>query len=1014
MSRGRAAADAKVGDTPRGKNAAADAPEGKSPERRQLTVMFCDLVDSTAISASLDPEEESTVLRGYHRCCAEQITAAGGFVAQFQGDGVIGYFGYPQASESDAERAVRAALEVIDAVPKIATGLNIAIEVRVGIASGVAVVGDPERVGTRLEQTVIGDTINLAARLQATAKSNQIVIAENTKRLTGSLFACRNLGTITVKGFVEPVRAWQVLGPRTTTSQFRTYREPLLTQIVDREAELDLLLRSWRRALARDGQVVTIVAEPGIGKSRLITELHQRVAREGCTWLEGGGSQFFQNTPFHAISQMILRALDPAGRAAPSELRARLTRALRDAGLDLAQALPLIAELLNLSTDGSLARSMLAPGDRRDRLFAVLADWLHAIAQRGPLVIVIEDLHWGDPSSLELIERISTGSKPLPALVLLTMRAGSRRPLAEHRGRHRIHLKRFPDDLLRQIIAKVGADGSSWPAEVVEQVLKRADGVPLFAVELTRLMMEQKMSPSDRRIPATLSDLLTARLDQLGSAKKIAQIAAVIGDEVSLPLLMMVSEVAEARLRSDLAKLVKAGLLQQSGSAADPVFSFKHALLRDAAYEGLLKSRRRQLHRQTAVLLSEHFATLPAARSELLAHHWAQAGELRLAIGAWHQAGDTASARRAFREAQHSYEAALAIVGTLPASPERDALELPLQGSLAEILRITRGYSAQQTIAATTRARALSEKHGDIEQRFTQAVGAWAATSSSGDYSKARHLADQVLELALADRSQFSLAHAHMIQMTSRYRVGDLLGAEDYFERGENLFNLPGFRQQPGWAAQTYGNAARNAWIMGNQESGQQRIDQALSIAHDNDSPYDLAFAKYMAASHAVLTEAIQSATQFAEDSIQLADKHGFPQFAAISRITLGRAVAGAGRAADGVTLIRDGLAGMAATGSRVAMTLYVTWLAEAELLCGLDEDSFRSAERALQLNPQEIFFRPASLEVRGNLYARKGLLEKAEVDFREAISLSNKMGAKQFHGRATMSLQQLVRRQLT
>jgi class 3 adenylate cyclase len=1000
-------AEIKLGDALRSPSL---APESTSTERRQLTVMFCDLVGSTEISASLDPEEESTVLRNYHRCCAKGITSAGGFVAQFQGDGVIGYFGYPQASENDAERAVRAALEVIELVPKIAPGLSIPIEVRVGISTGVAVVGDPERVGTRLEQTVIGDTINLAARLQSVAGANQVVIAESTKLLTRSLFACRNLGALAVKGFAEPIRAWQVLGPRTT----RTSRAPVLTPIVGRKAEIDALLRRWRQTVAGDGQIVRVVAEAGIGKSRLIKEFHQRIAKERPIWVEGGGSQFFQHTPFYAISQMILRVLDPKGSASPSELRAKLARALRDAGLDSTQALPSIGELLGLSTPESLAPSMLAPSDRRDRLFDALAAWIHAIAQRELLVIVIEDLHWFDASSLELITRISKSSRPLRALVLLSMRAGFRPPFAELRGQHRIRLKQLPDDKLREIIANMATGGSPWPAEIVDRVVKRADGVPLFAVELVRLMMEQRGSTSDRRIPASLSDLLTARLDQLGSAKNIAQVAAVIGDEVSLPLLTMVSEVAEARLRSDLAKLEKAGLLQQTGSTADPIYSFKHSLLRDAAYESLLKSRRRELHRRTATLLRERFAGLPAARSELLAHHWTQAGEPHFAIKAWHQAGDSASARRAFGEAQQAYQAALSILLALPSSSDRDALELPLQGSLAEVLRITRGYAAPQTIAATTRARALSEKNGDIAQRFLQAVGAWAAASSSGEYLVARNLADQVLELALADRNRVSLAHAHMIQMTSRYRIGDLLGAEDYFERGEDLFNLPGFRKQPGWGAQTYGNAARNAWIMGDQISAQHRIDQALNIAQENDSPYDFAFAKYMAASHAVLIDSLDSAARFAENSVQLADKHGFPQFAAISRITLGRAMAGSGAPADGITLIRDGLAGMAATGSRVAITLYMTWLAEAELLDGRSDDSLRSAELALQLNPQELFFRPASLHLRGHLYARKGLPAKAEQDFREVMNLSTGMGAKLFRDRAAESLQRLTTAQLT
>jgi tetratricopeptide (TPR) repeat protein len=279
---------------------------------------------------------------------------------------------------------------------------------------------------------------------------------------------------------------------------------------------------------------------------------------------------------------------------------------------------------------------------------------------------------------------------------------------------------------------------------------------------------------------------------------------------------------------------------------------------------------RRELHRRTAKMLSEHFATLPAARPELLAHHWAEGGEPQLAIKAWHQAGDDARARRAFREAQQAYQAALSLLLTLPASAGRDALELPLHCSLAEVLRFTRGYSAQETIAATTRARTLAEKNGDITQQFSQAVGMWAAASSSGDYLTARHLADQVLELALADRRELSLAHAHMIQMTSWYRIGNLLRAEDYFERGEDLFRSPEFRKQPGWTAQTYGNAAINAWTMGDQVRAQQRIDLALSIAQENDNPYDLAFAESMAALHAVLTDSLSLANAISSNHLQV------------------------------------------------------------------------------------------------------------------------------------------------
>jgi class 3 adenylate cyclase len=996
---------AKDPQLPKERSVVGKALEPGMRERRQLTVLFCDVVGSTAMSETLDPEDESTILGEYHRHCTHQILKADGFVAQFQGDGVIGYFGYHQASESDAERAIRTALELVESVPKIATGPHTTLKVRIGVCTGLVVAGDPERGGTRLEQAVVGETINLAARLQSIAKAHEIIIADSTRRLIGNLFACRNLGRLALKGYSEPVQAWQILRARTApTSQFKARRVPVLTQIVGRDAELGVLLRKWQETVVGKGQIVSIIGEAGIGKSRLLKEFHKRIAKENHIWLEGGGSQFFQHTPLYAISRMILRALDPVGRSSAVELQSRLVRALGD--VDSNEPLALIAEMLGLPVEQPFAPLLLPPRDKRDRLFIALANWLHAAAHRNALVVVIEDIHWLDPSSLELIGSILETPRPLPALILLSMRTGFRAPLP--RSPNRMILQRLADDNLRLLIEKVGMDGASLPDEVVGQVLRRAGGVPLFAVELTRLMMKQKASASDRQIPSSLSDLLTARLDQLGPAKNVAQVAAVIGDEVPLALLRSVSGISAARLQRDLAKLVNAGLMQRFGSASEPTFSFRHSLFRDAAYEALLKSRRRELHRRTATLLSERFGALGAKRPEMRAHHWTLAGEPQLAIAAWQQTGEKLGARRAFREAEQAYQAGLSLLLALPSSSERDALELTLQSSLATVLRITRGYSASQTVEATKRARALSEKKGDIAQQFAQAVGAWAAASSGGEYVTAREFADQVMELALAIGNSVSLAHAHMIQMTSRYRIGDLSGAEDYFERGQDLFKSSDFRNQPGWAAQTYGNAARNAWIRGDEARAQQRIDEALSIARQNASPYDMAFALHMAAVHAVLTDNLPLAALLAEDSTRLSDKHGFPQFSAISRIAVGRAKAGSGAPLDGIALMREGLAGMAGTGSRVAITLYMTWLAEAQVLGGLLDDGLDSIEKALIINPQELFFRPASLHLRGGLNAREGLLAQAELDFREAMRLATQMGATRFYYRAADDLHRL------
>jgi class 3 adenylate cyclase/tetratricopeptide (TPR) repeat protein len=971
--------------------------------------MFCDLVGSTTLFAELDPEDVSELVRSYTRCCADQIQAAGGFVAQFQGDGVLGYFGYVRASESDAERAVRAALELVELVPKIQSPRGRRLQVRIGISTGLTVVGDPLGEGTRLEQGAVGETLHLAARLQTFASSNEIVIGDSTKRLIGKLFFCRNLGRLALKGFGQPVQAWRVLGARPLTNQFRVRRDPLLTRIVGRDAEIGILSRAWQAAIGSQGQLVSLVGEAGIGKSRLITEFRHRISREEHIWLEGAGAQFYGNTPLHAVAQMIQRLLDPAGRASSLEFRSRLERALDWSGMRGSEASSLIVEMLDLPSSEPLSTSSVVPSERRTRLYSTLIDWLQRSAHRQPLVIVLEDLHWVDPSSLELVGEILENVKTLRVLMLHSMRPEFRPSWPAPAYSTRVKLNRLSDDDVRQIITRISTTAGSMTNEDLAQVVERAEGVPLFGIELARLVNEQKAQSGDRKIPATLSDLLTARLDHLGPAKTVAQVAAVIGDEISFRLLEEVSEIPASRLRSRLAMLKKNGVLHEKGRYPDLSYVFTHSLLRDAAYDALLKVRRRQLHRRAAVALGERFATIAGPRPELVAYHWTNAGELELAIVEWQKAGDLSGSRRAFSEAEQAYQNAVSALMNLPLSSARDATELTLQSCLADVLRITRGFSAHQTIETTARAHALAEKKGDQTQQLLQMWGAWTAASSGGNYVTARNLADQYHRLALADGGFDSRAHAHMIQMTSRYRVGDLIGAEDYFERGRQYFEFPDFQRRPGVIAQTYGNAAQIAWILGNEATAKRRIEYALMIARQNDNPYDLTYAQYMAAMYSVLLNQLELAVDFAKNSISLSDKYGFPQFAGISWVVLGRARAGLGFAEEGAKLIREGLVGMAAASSRVAITLYITWLAEAHVFAKSFEAALVEVENALQTNPQELFYRPESLRLRGEILKCGGMFDEAEQDLVEALALANRMGAKHFSELALRSLQQLL-----
>jgi class 3 adenylate cyclase/tetratricopeptide (TPR) repeat protein len=983
---------------------------GRSIERRQLTVMFCDLVGSTPLFAELDPEDISQVLRSYFRCCADRIEAAGGFVAQYQGDAVLGYFGYTEASETSAEQAVRAALEILEPVAKIQLPSGRNLQVRIGIATGIAVVGDPSGEGTRLEQGAVGEALHLAARLQALAPPSGIVIAESTKRLTGRLFGYRDLGKQSLKGFREQLQLWQVLGLRSNFSQFKVRRTPLLTQIVDREVELEILLQSWRQAAGGHARIVCIVGEAGIGKSRLINEFRHKIRRDRHLWLEGGGAPSFQNTPFYAIAQTVKRALDPAGRASPIEFRSRLEHVLGAAGIATSEVAPLLLDMLKLSTPGAFSAPTTASAETRNRLFSSVRDWLRASAQRRPLVIALEDLHWIDSSSLELLGFLIDSVEGLPVLTLLSMRPEFRPQWPFPSSAVNLSLARLTDDELRRIVYKVRRTAALLTDEDVAQVVKRADGVPLFGIELARFLGEQHARAGDREIPITLADLLMARLDQLGPAKGVAQIAAVIGDEIPPELLAAVSEISPGRLRRLLLVLKNNGVLRQERRYASLVYTFTHSLLRDAAYDTLLKASRRQLHRRAGTVIADKFREIADSRPEVLAHHWTSAEEYERAASEWERAGEVAASPRAFTEAEQSYRNAVSALMRLPASRERDAKELALRSSLAGMLRITRGFSAQQTIEATARARALADRNGDRAQQFRQMWGEWTAASSGGDHPAALKLANQFYRLAIADGGIDSLAHAHMMEMTSRYRVGDLIGAEDYFVRGEEFFGDPDFQQRPGVIAQTYGNAALIAWIIGGDAAAQLRIDHALATARTNNNPYDLACARCMASIHFGMLDRFELAVDFAKSAIALSDEHTFPQFAAISRVGLGRALAGLGFTAEGTKLMREGLARMAGTSVRVAITRYTTWLAEELLRAGSFDEAFAAAEDALRINPQELFFRPETLRLRGEIHLRASRPDQAERDFLEALALANRMGAKRFRERAMRSLQQLIR----
>ena len=977
-------------------------------ERRYLTVLFSDLVNSTEIASRLDPEEWREMVAYYRRAASDAVVRFGGHVAQYLGDGLVVYFGYPEAHENDAEAAVRAGLGIVEAMTPLNTqqaqsGLP-RLSVRIGIDTGPVVVG----VGASRGADVYGDTPNVAARVQAAAEPNTVLITPAVYKLVSGLFVVESHGAHHLKGVMHPLELYRVVRPTGVRGRLHAMAGRVLTPFVGRDEELRLLRERWERACEGNGQTVLVLGEAGIGKSRLLQEFQSHIRETPHTWSESCGEQFFENTPFHAIDQMLEQWLVGQGAKNAEERVSKLELALGSAGLRLNEAVPLIAEFLNLMLPERYPALLMAPEQKRRRLFAALSGWVFGAARLQPLVIVLEDLQWVDPSTLELIQMLAEQGAMVPLLLLCTARPEFRAPWPTRAHHAQLTLNRLSDTQAREMVGPA-AGHAALGVETLEAVIKRATGVPLFIEELNRLVLESGGRIASREIPSTINGSLMARLDRLGPGKEAAQMAAVIGREFSFGLLHELSSMPEDKLHTALAKLTDSELIYARGIPPEATYLFKHALIQDAAYETLLKSRRRELHRRVARVMTDKFPALAEARPEVLARHWTEAGDAKPAIAAWQKAGDASRVRRAFQEAQEGYQQALAMLNTQPESPERDARELELQSTLGELLQITRGYAAPETLDANVRARMLAERTGNLAQLVVDMIGTWASSIASGDHSSATAIAEQMLDLARRERSPASLGFAHMVQISTRYHRGDFVGAEEFFKSGSEFFEVPGFRQFPGAVANTFGLAALNAWTLGRAEAAGDRVRQAVAAARENNSPYDLAFAQQEEGSLQVLLRQPKQAEASSAQALALSEKHGFPYFAAVCRSPLGWARAQLGRRGEGVALIRQGLTDMARNGTHLSVTRYLTYLAEAQVLEGAVAEALATVEEALQANPEELLYRPETLRLRGELRFSQGHAELAEADFREAIALAQQMSAKGWELRAAMSLGRIL-----
>src|SRR6516164_467702 len=822
--------------------AAASASTGAKPqdaaERRQLTVMFCDLVGSTALSVRFDPEELREEIRAYQNAVAAVVARYDGFVAKFMGDGVLAYFGYPRAHEDDAERAVRAGLEIAAAVTRLKTRGTEPLVIRIGIATGLVVVGDLVGEGSAQEQAVVGETPNLAARLQALAQPGQIILAGATRRLIGELFRLRDLGGQAVKGFAEPVEAFVVEGVAAAESRFEAARRGL-TDLVGRTAESALLRDRLREAWAGAGQIVLLSGEAGIGKSRLAAQLTAEVANEPHTRLRYQCSPYHRDSVLHPFVVQLGRAARLAPED-PAETQLDKLEAIL-APARIAETAPLFASLLSIPTGGRYPPLTLSAAQQRRLTLAALLDQLEALARQKPVLMLFEDIHWADATSLEVLDLTVERVRALPVLVMITFRPEYEAPWIGLSHVTSIALDRLAPAEVKTLAERVA--GQPMPAEVTAQIVAKTDGVPLFVEELTKAVVESGLLVMGRQgwhldgplptfaIPATLQDSLAARLDRLAPVKEIAQIGAAIGREFSYPLLRAVAGRDEPALRAALAQLEEAELLFRSGAPPDARYTFKHALVQDTAYETLLRSRRQILHRQIADALRGEFSAVAAAEPELVAYHLTQAGLDEPAIEWWGKAGDQALRRSAFKEAAAHLGKAIELADTLAvtaSSARTSSNRLRLQTSLGNALIWAKGQQAPETSAAFARARELASDEKDASERFSAYYGLFSGHLSRCEPAPMREIAELFLREATARSDCPETLIAHRASGDACFYFGDFAGAHEHFQKTIDLYDPA----RHGDFANRFGNDPRAAaeifdalalWVLG-------RVDEALNL----------------------------------------------------------------------------------------------------------------------------------------------------------------------------------------
>lgn len=999
-------------------------------ERRQLTVMFCDLVGSTALSTQLDPEDMQNLIAVCHDVVGPVIRRYDGFIAKYMGDGILIYFGYPQAREKDAERAVLAGLAVIEAIPqlnaRVSVDLQTELAVRIGIATGTVVVGESIGEGAAQERAVVGETPNLAARLQDLAPSNGIVISSTTKELVGDGFACLDLGLQELKGIDGPTAAWQVTGEDDGEFEGEIGAAAEIPPLVGRQEELGLLSRAWQQSKEGSGQVVLISGEAGIGKSRLIEAISAEVRNDGFTRVTLRCSPYHSNSALYPVVTQLSRAM---GWAADDDAAAKLAKmetVLAGYQFPSEDTIPLIAALfaLPLPEDRYPPLTLTPQQQRLNTLDAVLA-WLLEEAERQSVLTVWEDVHWADPSTLELLEMMIEQCPTVSALNALTFRPEFVPTWPARSYCVPLTLNRLERPEVEALIQQQ-AGGKSLPREVMEHIVGRADGVPLYVGELTRAILasgslnetddsyELSGPLSELSIPATLQDTLMARLDKAPRAREVAQLGAVFGREFPYDMLKDVAAIEETALREGLGQLVDAELLYQRGRPPRAKYMFKHALIQDAAYQSLLKRTRQQYHKEVAALLATGYAETVETRPEILAHHYTEAGDRGQAIDHWLRSGQLALQRSANHEAIGHLSRGLAL---LPEGDQNASQELAIQRLLGTAFMAAKGYGAPETAEAFDRARQLCTVVED-DSIYPVMFGLWVTALTRAKHPAASEITDEMLDLVRRTDDPYAKFAALMMSATTHLHRGNLLDAKDYFDSNVETIEALGSKERSAtaqlygldMAAAGYAYSAWAEWLLGYPDSALKRCQMALESLDISQHHYSRSRALYWCAVVNQLCGDWQEVSDLAAVAVDEAKEHGLPMVVSVGRIMHAAADAALNGIEDQSSEIAEALDVYAATGARFQAPYHRTLMAALLLRMGKIDAGleFNSATWQIVQETGEHCFSAEIQRLKGELLSSDSRRADAEASFLAALETARAQDAKSLELRTAISLARL------